>query len=72
MKYIRMAQLATSGGRGKETREGLLPVSPSTIWRKVRDRTFPAPINLSARTSAWLMSDIEQWLCEQSKNSTYK
>jgi prophage regulatory protein len=36
-----------------------------TIWRKVKDGTFPAPIRLSAGRAgriAWRLSDVEAWV----------
>lgn len=55
--YIRMSGLATTKGN-----PGLLPASPATIWRKVKDGTFPKPVKLGERITAWHMADIEAWL----------
>ena len=55
--YIRINELATISGKG-----GLMPFSPATIWRKVKDGTFPKPIKLGERITAWHMDDIEAWL----------
>lgn len=53
-KYIRIGGLASTTGKN-----GLIPASPATIWRKVKDRTLPQPIKLSNRITAWKLDDIE-------------
>jgi prophage regulatory protein len=52
--YIRIAQLIK-----------LIPVSRASIWRKVKDGTFPKPVKLGDRITAWDMKDIEAWLTER-------
>lgn len=56
-KYIRIGGLASTTGKS-----GLLPASPATIWRKVKDGTFPKPVKLGDRITAWRLDDIEAWL----------
>lgn len=41
----------------------IIPVSKSTWWNGVRKGIFPKSIKLTARTTVWLKSDIEN-LCE--------
>ncbi|MBU2740721.1 MULTISPECIES: AlpA family phage regulatory protein [Acidithiobacillus] len=43
---------------------GLVPFSRATLWRKVRDGTFPAPVKLSSRTTAWHATDIYRWMAD--------
>lgn len=50
--YLRQAQLIPN----------LLPFSQATLWRKVKDGTFPAPVKLSIRITAWRKSDVDDWL----------
>ncbi len=52
--YIRIAQLIK-----------LIPVSRASIWRKVKDGTFPKPVKLGDRITAWDMKDIEAWLADR-------
>jgi prophage regulatory protein len=33
-----------------------------TIWRKVRDGSFPQPIKISERRIAWREADVEAWI----------
>ncbi len=42
----------------------LIPVSKSTWWKGVKNGTFPKPIKLGKRMTAWRASDIER-LIEQ-------
>jgi prophage regulatory protein len=62
--YIRINELATNSGKG-----GLMPFSPATIWRKVKEGTFPKPVKLGERITAWHMDDIEAWLTARHKES---
>lgn len=43
----------------------ILPFSDSTIWRRVRAGTFPAPVKLSERVTAWRAEDVREWLDSQ-------
>jgi prophage regulatory protein len=51
MKYVRMSQLTE-----------IVPMSKATIWRKLKDGTFPKPVKLGERITAWRFDDIEAWL----------
>ncbi|WP_298435778.1 AlpA family phage regulatory protein [Ottowia sp.] len=42
-----------------------LPFSHSTLWRRVRSGTFPAPVRISSRITAWRAEDIRAWIEEQ-------
>lgn len=37
-------------------------LSRTTIWRQVKDGTFPAPVKLSAQAVAWPSSAIDDWI----------
>lgn len=39
-----------------------IPFSPATLWRKVKDGSFPAPVKLSVRVTAWRVEDIRAWM----------
>jgi len=49
--YIRQAELIK-----------LLPFSAATLWRKVKDGSFPKPIKLSVHITAWRVADIAEWM----------
>jgi len=53
--YIRQAQLLA----------GVVPFSASTLWRRVRDHSFPAPVKLSAGVTAWRVEDVRAWMENQ-------
>lgn len=42
-----------------------VPISKSTLWRRVKVRTFPAPVKLSERITVWRVEDIRWWIEEQ-------
>jgi prophage regulatory protein len=57
---IRVTELAT-----------MLSVSRSTIWRWVKgNSTFPNPIKVSDKVTAWRRNEIQDWL--QSKEGRTK
>lgn len=43
----------------------ILPISKSTLWRKVAAEEFPKPIKLSQKITAWKTSDVDDWFAEQ-------
>jgi prophage regulatory protein len=52
--FVRQKQLAM-----------IIPFSRTTLWRKVKDGEFPAPVHLSAGITAWKVELIRQWIDEQ-------
>lgn len=36
----------------------------STVWAWVRRRRFPAPTKLSARATAWNVTEVRAWLAD--------
>ncbi|MCW5230904.1 helix-turn-helix transcriptional regulator [Verminephrobacter eiseniae] len=42
-----------------------LPFSHSTLWRRVSAKTFPAPVRISGRITAWRVEDIRAWIEQQ-------
>jgi prophage regulatory protein len=47
--------------RLKEIRQRV-GLSRSTIYRMMKDGTFPPSLSLGARTSVWLVSEVEAWI----------
>ena len=41
----------------------------STIYRKIKEGTFPTPISLGERASAWIESEIVAWIEERIRTS---
>lgn len=42
-----------------------VPISKSTLWRRVGAGTFPAPVKLSPRVTVWRAEDVRRWIAEQ-------
>lgn len=51
--FIRQKELLNSG---------FAPFSASTLWRKVKDRSFPAPTKLSAGVTGFQVGRVRAWL----------
>ncbi len=43
----------------------LLSFSATTLWRRVKNGTFPKPVKLSTRVTAWRLEDIWVWMDAQ-------
>lgn len=61
--FIRESHLVQSPKR--PDRAAPLPFSAPTLWRKVKNRTFPAPVKLSERITAWKVADVRAWIKAQ-------
>lgn len=48
--------------RPRAGKQGLVPLSSPTLWRKVKAGDFPAPVKLSERVTAWRTQDVLAWL----------
>lgn len=46
--YVRQSQLIPT----------IFPFSSATLWRKVKAGTFPQPVKLGPRITAWRVEDI--------------
>jgi len=42
-----------------------VPISRSTLWRRVHEGSFPRPLKLSARVTVWRSGDVDQWMSNQ-------
>ncbi|WP_082752857.1 helix-turn-helix transcriptional regulator [Janthinobacterium sp. B9-8] len=42
-----------------------VPFSATTLWRRCKAGSFPSPIKLSERVTAWRAEDVRQWLAAQ-------
>jgi predicted DNA-binding transcriptional regulator AlpA len=62
--YLREAQLVRSPKR-HDSQTAPLPFSAPTLWRMVAAGKFPAPRKLSARVTAWQVSEVRAWLQAQ-------
>ena len=63
-RVIRIADIASTRGS-----RGLLPVSPATIWRWVREGKFPAPYKLGESVTVWDKADIDAFIATRAGGS---
>ena len=61
--FIRESQMVQSPKR--PTMPAPLPFSAPTLWRKVKNQTFPAPVKLSERITAWKVGEVRAWINAQ-------
>ena len=61
--FIRESQLVQSPKRPGTPAP--LPFSAPTLWRKVKNQTFPAPVKLSERVTAWNVGAVRAWMTAQ-------
>jgi prophage regulatory protein len=50
--YVRQSQLIPA----------IVPFSSATLWRNVKAGSFPVPVKLSDRVTAWRVDDIRAWM----------
>ena len=48
---------------------GILPVSPATIWRWVREDKFPKPFKLGESVTVWDAAEVEAFIARRSTGS---
>lgn len=46
-----------------------VPISKSTLWRRIQARTFPEPVKLSERVTVWRAEDIRCWIEKQGQTT---
>lgn len=63
--FVREAKLVQSPKRPNA--HPILPFSAPTLWRKVKNGTFPKPHRLSERVTAWQVGAVRQWLNAQAQ-----
>ena len=65
-RVIRLNQLASTPDSN-----GILPISPSTVWRWIAQGNFPRGRKLGPKVTVWDESDIHEWIQEQSKEGDH-
>lgn len=58
MNVMRLKQVCKQTGLAK-----------STIYKLIKQGSFPAPIKLSTRASAWVVAEVDAWLDEKINGS---
>lgn len=56
--FVREAELV----RTDRNPLGPIPFSTHTLWRKVKEGSFPRPHKLAPRVTAWLVKDVREWI----------
>jgi prophage regulatory protein len=56
MRYIRFKELRT-----------LIPLGRTTIWRMMREGRFPQSRRIGKMATAWLESEVEEWIQERAR-----
>ncbi|MDO9233251.1 MAG: AlpA family phage regulatory protein [Methylotenera sp.] len=49
----------------------VLPFSSATLWRMVKAGTFPRPVKLGERITAWAVEDIRAWMLERAEGANH-
>lgn len=44
-------------------------LSKTSLYALIREKSFPAPVRLGARTVAWLRSEVREWALERVRAS---
>lgn len=57
-RFLRLPDVTSKVGLGK-----------SSIYEKVRQGTFPAPVKLSRRAVCWPSSTVDAWMADRMKDS---
>ncbi len=55
----------TIPAEGFVRQSALIPIigfSATTLWRRVKQGTFPKPVKLSANVTAWRAEDVRAWI----------
>lgn len=47
----------------------LTNISKATIWRWVKDGTFPQPMKITNRVTVWKSSDIQAYIASVTQNA---
>jgi prophage regulatory protein len=63
--YVRESQLIQR--RKHSSSLSPLPFSAPTLWRMVKNGTFPKPVKLSMRVTAWNVGDVRRWMALRSQ-----
>lgn len=66
--YVREAQLVRSPLADRS--DNPLPFSAPTLWRMVKAGSFPRPVKLSQRVTAWRVGDVRSWLAAKAARTT--
>jgi prophage regulatory protein len=46
-----------------------IPLSRTTVWRRIRDGRFPRPLQISPGRVAWVEAEIVTWIAQQRRTT---
>lgn len=46
-------------------------LSRSSIYKRIGEGSFPAPVSIGGRAKRWLKTDIESWISQQIRMSRF-
>jgi prophage regulatory protein len=64
-RVLRIADIAST-----KDKKGILPVSPATVWRWVRESKFPAPFKLGASVTVWDADAVDAFIAQRAAGNT--
>jgi prophage regulatory protein len=69
-RVIRISELASTPAKlTKPAKPGLLPVSPATVWRWVREGKFPKPFKLGKSVTVWDVALVEAFIAAHAESA---
>ena len=63
--FLRLKQLV-GDPKANPPVQPIVPIGSTSVWRKIRNKTFPAPLKLGPMTTVWRAEDIRAWIEAQS------
>jgi predicted DNA-binding transcriptional regulator AlpA len=66
-RIIRLADIATT-----KSKQGMLPVSPATVWRWTREGKFPKPYKLGKGVTVWNSDEVESFIDSAAREAAVK
>jgi prophage regulatory protein len=64
-RVLRVAEIATT-----KDKKGILPVSPATWWRWVREKKAPAPFKLGPSVTVWDADAVDAFIAQRAAGNT--
>src|SRR5262245_50642645 len=58
----RIVDLPATGYLRQKQLLAIVPISPATLWRKVKYGQFPRPVKLSEGVTAWTAENVRSWM----------
>jgi predicted DNA-binding transcriptional regulator AlpA len=66
MQFYGVSKMESKGFIRQKQLLPKLGFSAPTLWRKIKQGSFPKPVKLGKNITAWRLEDIDDWFHEQS------